>query len=114
MLKQKHIAIRKGVSFVDDTAQLEKQSFDVITMWHVLEHVPDLDSSSKRIETILKPTGSLIVAVPNFKSFDANHYRSFWAAYDVPIHFWHFSKKAIKALFEKEQIELVKVLAYEV
>ncbi|MBC5839332.1 class I SAM-dependent methyltransferase [Flavobacterium muglaense] len=108
--KARDIAIRKGVSFVDDTAQLEKQSFDVITMWHVLEHVPDLEAQVKELKRLLKPTGSLIVAVPNFKSFDANYYQSFWAAYDVPIHFWHFSKKAIKAVFEKEQIELVKVL----
>lgn len=108
--KARDIAIRKGVSFVDDTAQLEKQSFDVITMWHVLEHVPNLEAQVKELKRLLKPTGSLIVAVPNFKSFDANYYQSFWAAYDVPIHFWHFSKKAIKAVFEKEQIELVKVL----
>ena len=108
--KARDIAIRKGVSFIDDTAQLEKQSFDVITMWHVLEHVPDLEAQVKELKRLLKPTGSLIVAVPNFKSFDANYYQSFWAAYDVPIHFWHFSKKAIKAVFEKEQIELVKVL----
>jgi hypothetical protein len=59
---------------------------------------------------LLKPSGTLIVAVPNFKSFDAKHYGSFWAAYDVPIHFWHFSKKAIKMLFEKEGIQLEKVL----
>ena len=59
---------------------------------------------------MLKPTGTLIVAVPNFKSFDAKHYGHFWAAYDVPIHFWHFSKKAIELLFAKENMHLQKVL----
>ena len=108
--KAKAIAVKKEVSFVEDTAELENQSFDVITMWHVLEHVPNLDNQIKELKRLLKPNGSLIVAVPNFKSFDAKHYGTFWAAYDVPIHFWHFSKKAIKKLFEKEGMELEKVL----
>jgi 2-polyprenyl-3-methyl-5-hydroxy-6-metoxy-1,4-benzoquinol methylase len=108
--KAKAIALKKEVSFVEDTAELEKQSFDVITMWHVLEHVPNLDNQIKELKRLLKPNGSLIVAVPNFKSFDAKYYGAFWAAYDVPIHFWHFSKKAIKALFEKEEMELEKVV----
>ncbi|MEY4038850.1 MAG: hypothetical protein RIR67_1162, partial [Bacteroidota bacterium] len=81
-----------------------------ITMWHVLEHVPDLDHQIKELKRLLKPTGSLIIAVPNFKSFDAQHYGKFWAAYDVPIHFWHFSKTAIQKLFQKEQMELIKIL----
>jgi 2-polyprenyl-3-methyl-5-hydroxy-6-metoxy-1,4-benzoquinol methylase len=104
------IAIKKGIAFVDQTKNLESHSFDVITMWHVLEHVPDLDFQIKELKRLLKPNGTLIVAVPNFKSFDANHYGKFWAAYDVPIHFWHFSKTAIKTLFEKEQMQLEKVL----
>ena len=79
-------------------------------MWHVLEHVPNLDNQIQELKRLLKTNGSLIVAVPNFKSFDAKHYGAFWAAYDVPIHFWHFSKKAIKSLFEKEGMELEKVL----
>lgn len=108
--KAKQIATNKGVSFVESIAQLEGRSFDVITMWHVLEHVPDLDHQIKELKRLLKPTGSLIIAVPNFKSFDAQHYGKFWAAYDVPIHFWHFSKTAIQKLFQKEQMELVKIL----
>lgn len=108
--KAKAIALKKEVPFVEETASLESHSFDVITMWHVLEHVPDLDSQIKELKRLLKPNGSLIVAVPNFKSFDAKYYGAYWAAYDVPIHFWHFSKKAIQSLFEKENIQLVKVL----
>ena len=108
--RAKTIAINKGVSFVEQTSELENHSFDVISMWHVLEHVPDLDKQIKELKRLLKPTGSLIIAVPNFKSFDAKHYGKFWAAYDVPIHFWHFSKTAIKVLFEKEEIKLEKIL----
>lgn len=108
--KAKQIAINKGVSFVEALAQLEDHTFDVITMWHVLEHVPDLNHQIKELKRLLKPSGCLIVAVPNFNSFDAQHYGKFWAAYDVPIHFWHFSKTAIQKLFQKEQMELVKIL----
>lgn len=108
--KAKQIAINKGVSFVEALAQLEDHTFDVITMWHVLEHVPDLNHQIKELKRLLKPSGYLIVAVPNFNSFDAQHYGKFWAAYDVPIHFWHFSKTAIQKLFQKEQMELVKIL----
>ena len=108
--KAKAIAKSKGVSFVEKTSELENHSFDVISMWHVLEHVPDLDKQIKELKRLLKPTGTLIIAVPNFKSFDAKHYGKFWAAYDVPIHFWHFSKTAIKLIFEKEEMKLEKVL----
>jgi 2-polyprenyl-3-methyl-5-hydroxy-6-metoxy-1,4-benzoquinol methylase len=108
--RAKAIAKSKGISFVEQTSELESNSFDVISMWHVLEHVPDLDQQIKELKRLLKPTGTLIVAVPNFKSFDAQHYGKFWAAFDVPIHFWHFSKTAIKLLFEKEEIQLEKVL----
>lgn len=108
--KAKVIAAKKGIEFVTATTVLESHTFDCITMWHVLEHVPDLDFQIKELKRLLKPTGTLIVAVPNFKSFDARHYKNFWAAYDVPIHFWHFSKQAIQLLFEKEKIKLTRVL----
>jgi len=108
--KAKKIAEGKGISFVTDTTALASQSFDCITMWHVLEHVPDLDFQIKELKRLLKPTGTLIVAVPNFKSYDAKYYQNFWAAYDVPIHFWHFSKQAIQMLFQKENMSLLKIL----
>ncbi|WP_348824696.1 class I SAM-dependent methyltransferase [Flavobacterium aestuarii] len=108
--KAKAIAKSKGVNFVENTSELQSHSFDIISMWHVLEHVPNLEEQIKELKRLLKPTGTLIVAVPNFKSFDARHYGNFWAAYDVPIHFWHFSKKAIELLFAKENMQLQKVL----
>ncbi len=108
--RAKNIAKQKGISFVEEISELENNSFDVITMWHVLEHVPNLELQIQELKRLLKPTGTLIIAVPNFKSFDAKHYGEFWAAFDVPIHFWHFSKKAIKSLFEKVDMKLEKVL----
>ena len=108
--KAKAIAVRKGVGFSSTTEELESHTFDVITMWHVLEHVPNLENQIKELKRLVKPNGTIIIAVPNFKSYDAKYYGKFWAAYDVPIHFWHFSKTAIKLLFEKEDIKLEKVL----
>jgi 2-polyprenyl-3-methyl-5-hydroxy-6-metoxy-1,4-benzoquinol methylase len=108
--KAKAIAKNKGVTFVESINDLENNSFDVITMWHVLEHVPDLENQIKELKRLIKPSGTIFIAVPNFNSFDAKYYGSFWAAYDVPIHLWHFSKTAIKKLFAKENLELQKVL----
>jgi 2-polyprenyl-3-methyl-5-hydroxy-6-metoxy-1,4-benzoquinol methylase len=108
--KARSIAVKKGVSFVDDTIFLENSSFDVITMWHVLEHVPNLEDQIKELKRLLKPNGTILIAVPNFNSFDAKHYGTFWAAYDVPRHLWHFSKTAIRILFEREKLHLEKVL----
>jgi 2-polyprenyl-3-methyl-5-hydroxy-6-metoxy-1,4-benzoquinol methylase len=79
-------------------------------MWHVLEHIPDLQLQIKELRRLLKPNGFVIIAVPNFKSYDAKQYKSFWAAYDVPRHLWHFSKTSIQKLFEEENLKLEKTL----
>ena len=105
--KAKAIAKRKGVSFVEQTSELENNSFDVITMWHVLEHVPDLNNQIAELKRLLKPNGTIFIAVPNFKSFDAKYYQEYWAAFDVPRHLWHFSKKSIKLLFAEKDMKLI-------
>jgi len=104
----KSLASEKGIKLLTDTKNLPSNTFDVITMWHVLEHVPDLSTQIKEVKRLLKGGGYLVVAVPNFRSYDATYYKSFWAAYDVPRHLWHFSKDAIKAIFEKNEIYLEK------
>ena len=108
--KAKKIANNKGVQLIETTNLLEDHSIDVITMWHVLEHVPNVENQIKEIKRMLKPNGSIIIAVPNFNSYDANYYDSFWAAFDVPRHLWHFSKKSIQSLFERENFHLEKTL----
>lgn len=105
--------LQKSESIIYNTIDeiLDKTTrFDVITMWHVLEHVPNLNTYVSNLKQLLKPNGTLIVAVPNYKSFDATYYKEFWAAYDVPRHLWHFSKTAIQQLFQQEQMRVIKIL----
>lgn len=94
----------------NDLDGFKTETFDTITMWHVLEHVPNLNEYVSKLKLLLKPNGTLIVAVPNFKSYDAHHYKEFWAAYDVPRHLWHFSRKSISELFAKKKMKVEKVL----
>ena len=91
-------------------SKLKSNSFDVITLWHVLEHLPKFEDQFSQFESLLKPNGALIIAVPNFKSFDANYYQNFWAAYDVPRHLWHFSKNSISKLADLYDMKITKIL----
>ncbi len=100
-----------GVS-IHDTAvmsELGASSYDVITMWHVLEHVHDLNHQFKEIQRLLAPDGTLVIAVPNPTSSDARKYGSYWAGYDVPRHLWHFSPESMEELFDKHGFRLVKM-----
>ncbi len=111
--KARSIANKKNNNTVFDNTELKKlkeNSFDVITLWHVLEHLPNLENDIQIFKKLLKPKGTLIVAVPNYKSFDATYYKEFWAAYDVPRHLWHFSQNSIKALFKNFNLNLTKTL----
>lgn len=101
--------IEKDIEDILEYQDKTKQ-YDVITMWHVLEHVPNLSEYIKILKNLLKPNGVLIIAVPNFKSYDADYYKEYWAAYDVPRHLSHFSPKSIKILFEEIQMEVLNIL----
>jgi len=88
----------------------EKASFNAISLWHALEHLPNLEEDISTILALLDPRGTLLVAVPNYKSFDARHYQNHWAAYDVPRHLWHFSQESIHKLFEERNCTVVETL----
>ncbi|MFD1616179.1 class I SAM-dependent methyltransferase [Gelatiniphilus marinus] len=106
------IANKKNNNAVFKTDQLLKfqpNSFDVITLWHVLEHLPNLEEQISILKKLLKPNGNLIIAVPNYKSYDATHYKQFWAAYDVPRHLWHFNKASVSKLVLKQAFKVVKI-----
>ena len=80
---------------------LRKGSYDVITLWHVLEHIHDLNKLMEQFNSLLSEKGLLIIAVPNHTGYDAGHYGALWAAYDVPRHLWHFSPSNIQQLGAK-------------
>ena len=76
-------------------------SFDVITLWHVMEHLEPLNETWETLHSLLTEKGVLIVAVPNCSSFDAKKYGAYWAAYDVPRHLWHFTPGTIQQFGSK-------------
>ncbi|UOB19326.1 class I SAM-dependent methyltransferase [Abyssalbus ytuae] len=103
------LAEKRNIKLNENIDNIHK-TFDVITMWHVLEHVYDLDTYILKLNQLLNENGILIIAVPNFESYDAQHYKNYWAAYDVPRHLWHFSKSSIKKLFNKQNLKVVKIV----
>ncbi|MFD2786899.1 class I SAM-dependent methyltransferase [Hymenobacter rubripertinctus] len=94
----------------ESLVQFQEASFDAITLWHVLEHVHELNDTLQQLIRLLKPGGTLLIAVPNVDSLDAQHYRQDWAAYDVPRHLYHFSPKTMKQLLKKHKMQVSELL----
>ena len=87
-----------------DTSDFERLStdyFDVVTMWHVLEHIHRIDYQLDQVLRVIKPDGTLLIALPNHLSWDAERYKEHWAAYDVPRHLYHFSPATFKKLITR-------------
>jgi SAM-dependent methyltransferase len=88
----------------------QDEVFDVITLWHVLEHVHDLHPTLDKLAGMLSVRGLMVIAVPNHTSFDAKHYRENWAAYDVPRHLYHFNPKSLDLLLRRHGLTIAKIL----
>jgi len=100
-------------SFIFDDFEFLKsqpERFDIITMWHSLEHIIDLKQTIVDMKKLLTNKGVIVVACPNHKSFDAMFYKESWAAYDLPRHLWHFDKDSISKLFVEHNMQLTKTL----
>ena len=95
---------------LDTLKAIETNSKDVITMWHVLEHVYHLKRDVAEMVRVMKDNGTLFIAVPNMDSYDAKVYKEYWAAYDVPRHLYHFQENTIKQLFSQFGLECVKIV----
>ena len=78
--------------------ETKKEKFDVITLWHVLEHIKDFKELLDQLKELLNENGLIILGLPNHKSLDANIFKESWVAYDVPIHLSHFTQHNIKEL----------------
>jgi len=109
-IEARNIAAKKGVLLHKDVSHFTDKKFEIITLWHVLEHIENLEEYISTLEKLLTKNGTLIIAVPNYKSYDANYYSKFWAAFDVPRHLWHFSETSISKLFAPVNLKVEKTL----
>jgi 2-polyprenyl-3-methyl-5-hydroxy-6-metoxy-1,4-benzoquinol methylase len=82
---------------------------DVITLWHVLEHLPDLKESLTKLKSKLATNGVIFLAVPNPNSWESKHYANFWAGYDTPRHLWHFPQKSMRLLLRDSSLKLIDI-----
>ena len=106
----KNIAKSRTKGNIIDSEKLEQiqdQNFDVITMWHVLEHVDDIKWQVNQLQRLIKDDGRIVIAVPNYKSYDSEFYQQHWAAYDVPRHLNHFDKMIIAKMFKSKELKLI-------
>ena len=93
----------------EEIFNLPHKSFDAITLWHVLEHVHQLQQYVAQLQLLLKDAGRLFIAVPNYTSYDAAHYKAHWAAYDVPRHLYHFSPDSMQFLMQQHTLEVIDI-----
>ena len=83
--------------------ELSDVGFKTITAWHSIEHVHDLEKTIMRFHDVLSENGLVVVAVPNYNSYDAKYYKHLWAGYDTPRHLWHFNKTGLRKVFERNK-----------
>jgi len=106
------LAIKRDnrLHIASDLSEFENSTFDAITLWHVLEHIPDLQQKISALIDRLNKNGTIFIAVPNHESYDAIKFQECWAGYDVPRHLWHFSKENIEQLLSKNGMRLITIL----
>ena len=105
--KARKIALDQGVHLKSSLENEEQDLYGLISMYHVLEHVPDIIAQKRQIENLLLPEGILILALPNYDSWDAKFFKKYWAAYDVPRHLFHFNRQAVRNFFN-DKFELLE------
>lgn len=92
---------------------LPSESFDVITMWDVIEHLPDPLTELREIERLLRPEGILVIMTPNIASLVAKIAGKRWLLYMKPQeHLYYFSPTTLKAMLRKAGFEVVKVFTF--
>lgn len=84
--------------------------YSIITLWHVLEHIHDLNKILIELGKRLEASGTIFIAVPNYKSADTTHYQNHWAAYDVPRHLWHFDRQTMTKVLANAGLNVQKIL----
>ena len=107
-IKARKICLERNIGVLSTESELAPASFDTISLWHVLEHLPHPESSLATYRALLKPSGLLVVAVPNFESHDRIYYQQDWAALDVPRHLWHFTPKGLITMADESGFDLLQ------
>ncbi|MCZ6900456.1 MAG: class I SAM-dependent methyltransferase [Bacteroidetes bacterium] len=101
-----------GITIYEQLSDIESlnQKYEIISLWHVLEHMEDLDQTMVGLKNHLSKNGTIVTAVPNCHSFDAKYYKSFWAGFDVPRHFYHFTQKTMEELVKRHQMKIRQII----
>ncbi|GAB4395352.1 MAG: class I SAM-dependent methyltransferase [Microscillaceae bacterium] len=89
-------------------APFEEKKYDVITLWHVLEHVHALLQTMAQLRKLLRPGGAMLLALPNRAAEEAAVFGKYWAAYDVPRHLYHFDSWDVQKLALRFDLRLVQ------
>jgi 2-polyprenyl-3-methyl-5-hydroxy-6-metoxy-1,4-benzoquinol methylase len=104
------IAKEANENVLSSVESLKQQKFSIITLWHVLEHVPNLNETLLKLRASLADNGTMFIAVPNHNSWDGKHYDKYWAGYDVPRHLWHFSQTTMTLLLKNNNLKLINTV----
>jgi len=108
-LQARSIALSQQIAVHESLQNLNKHDrFDIITIWHVLEHIHDLNDTFAHLKTLLTTNGRMYIAVPNHLSKDAATYKQYWAAYDLPRHLYHFNQTSMEYFLGKHKMKLIK------
>ena len=99
---------KNGINLKDSVVSIPSHSIDAITMWHVLEHIPNPNDILQQLLEKLKKDGTLIIAVPNYNSFDGSHYGKYWAAYDVPRHVAHYDVESMSLILKQNGLKIIQ------
>jgi SAM-dependent methyltransferase len=91
-----------------EQAPFSDDTFDIVTIWNVLEHLPDPLSSLKRINSLLRQDGLLVLNTPNLGSLDARIFGHYWTGFEIPRHFYVFSRITLKETLQKAGFKLMK------
>ncbi|MFQ5855672.1 MAG: class I SAM-dependent methyltransferase [Anaerolineae bacterium] len=91
---------------------LPTASFDVVTMWEVIEHVLNPWDTLAEIHRILKPNGVLLLSTPNGESWQAQLWGMHWLGWEVPRHLQIFSPQTLRQLLEDAGFEIVRRLSF--
>ena len=108
-MARKQAEAKTNIIIQEKLSEIVNTSYEVITLWHVLEHLPDLEQTMNQLKSLLAPGGVLIIAVPNFEAYEASVFKEHWAAYDVPRHLYHFNRSAVECLANNHGLKIARI-----